>query len=102
MDVALSRAVVDRVPRRRDRRLGFEALLVSLTESLNRGTDASIRRAFEESLQRFVPVRSIQLREGGRRRTGTSDVPTGTELIALDVPSIDAGSGGMLEATFDP
>ena len=103
MDVAVSRTVVDRVSRRRDRRAAIEELLAALTQTLNRGNDpATIRRTLEESLRRLISARSVQLREGGKREIGSSEILAGAESIALDVPPGDVGPGGVLEATFDP
>ena len=103
MDVAVSRADAEHVPRQRDRRVGLGEVLASLTRSLDRGTHASMLRiAFEESLRRVVPVRSVQLCEGSHRWISRNEGAAGAESIALDVPGGDTGSGGVLEATFDP
>src|SRR6266850_2881936 len=54
--------------RQRDRRQGLAELLCALTRSLDRRHDISLMRgAFEETLRRLVPVRTVQLREAGSR-----------------------------------
>jgi DNA-binding NtrC family response regulator len=92
----------DRVPRQRDRRQALSDMLATLTRFLDKGQDISLMRgAFEEMLQRVVPVRAIQLRESTSRWTG-SLTGTGIESIALEVPGSDPTTRGLLEATFDP
>src|SRR5665213_1789921 len=90
-------------PRRRDRRRGFAELLAVIARSLDRRGDMSfIRGAFEESLRRIVPVRSVHLREAAPRWPTPMDTGQQSEVIALEVPGGDAASPGVLEATFDP
>ena len=90
-------------PRQRDRRQGLADLLAGLTRTLDRRADlAPMRGAFEEMVRRVVPVRSVQLREAGHRWHTRTEASTGSESIALEVPSVDATSPGVLEATFDP
>jgi DNA-binding NtrC family response regulator len=90
-------------PRQRDRRQALTDLFTALTRSLDRQSDASLMRgAFEQTLQRLVPVRTIQLREIGSRWCGRSHSGGGSESIVLDVPGADPATRGVLEATFDP
>ena len=56
------------VPRQRDRRHALGDLLTALARSLDRRLDISLMRgAFEESLRRSMPLRSVHLRESGAR-----------------------------------
>ena len=88
--------------RQRDRRQLLGELLATLTRSLDRRLDISLMRgAFEEMVRRFVPVRTIQLREVGSR-WATRPEGAGAESIVVDVPGSDPSSQGLLEATFDP
>jgi hypothetical protein len=89
-------------PRGRERRGAFGELLAALTRTLDvRGDISLLRGAFEESLRRVIPVRSIQLRESASRWIRQPDGNIGTESIAFDVPGADSSSQGVLEATFD-
>ena len=95
-------STASRTPRQRDRRQALGELLAAVTRSLDRRYDISLMRgAFEETLRRIVPVRSVQLREAGSRWAVRVDRP-GPESVALEVPSDDPSLPGMLEATFDP
>jgi len=90
-------------PRQRDRRQAFADLLSTLTRGLDQRTDVALMRgAFEETLRRIVPVRSVRLRELNARWSPRSDTASGLESITLEVPGPDPGSRGLLEATFDP
>ncbi len=92
-------------PRRRDRRQAFGDLLGALARSIDRRHDISlIRGTFEEMLRRMVPVRAVQLREAGSRWLARTDGATGrgAESVALEVPGIEPGLHGQLEAIFDP
>jgi DNA-binding NtrC family response regulator len=92
-------------PRQRDRREALAELLAALTRALDRRHDISLMRgAFEESLRRIVPLRTVRLREAGSRWNSRSDSSsrTGPESVALEVPGADAEMPGLLEATFDP
>ncbi len=90
-------------PRQRDKRRALGELLSVLTRSLDRRLDMSlIRGAFEETLRRIVPVRSIQLREFGARWASRTDAASSVESIALEVAGADPGAPGVLEAAFDP
>ena len=60
-----------------------------------------MRGVFEQMARRMVPVRAIQLRDSASRWTRRDDL-TGAEAVTLDVPGVDAGSAGVLEAAFDP
>src|SRR5687768_17212910 len=63
-----------RVERRRDRRLGLSDLLAALTRALGDRADSFLLRgAFEETLRRLVPVRSVRLRDNTGRWNGRSD-----------------------------
>src|SRR5665213_502150 len=76
-------------PRRRDRRRGFAELLAVIARSLDRRGDmSSIRGAFEESLRRIVPVRSVHLREAAPRWPTPMDTGQQSEVIALEVPCL--------------
>ena len=90
------------IPRQRDRRGAVSELLVALTRALDRRQDVSLMRgAFESTLSRVIPVRSVHLREIGSRlecRSGAA----GPESVALEVPGADSSSQGVLEVTFDP
>jgi len=91
------------VPRQRDRREALAELLATLTRFLDRDKDVSLLRgAFEEGLQRVVPVRAIQLREAGSRWAGQLVDGGGAESIALEVATGGTANRGLLEATFDP
>ncbi len=91
------------VPRRRDRRRGLAELLAVIARNLDRRGDiAFIRSAFEETLRRIVPVRTVQLREAVPRWAAASDAERQNEVIALEVPGGDPESPSVLEATFDP
>jgi DNA-binding NtrC family response regulator len=96
-------SAVNRLPRQRDRRQALSDMLATLTRFLDKGQDISLMRgAFEEMLQRVVPVRAIQLRESNSRWTGRLTGTGGIESIALEVPGSDPTTRGLLEATFDP
>src|SRR5436309_5357095 len=94
---------IDFTRRQRDRRQAFADLMAALARTLDGRFDAtSLRLAFEESLRRAVPVRSIQLRDGSARWSGRTGTTDGPESIVFDVPGVDSTSQGALEATFDP
>ena len=85
-----------RAPRRRDRRRGFGELLAVLARGLEqRGDTTHLRNAFEDTLRRVVPVRSVQLRDG------TSRAPD-NESFVLEIVGGDPSAPGVLEARFDP
>ncbi len=89
-------------PRQRDRREAFTELLAVLTRSLDHRQDISLMRgAFEETLRRVIPVRSVRLRESGSRWVSRIDA-SGPESVVLEVPGADPEARGLLEATFDP
>jgi DNA-binding NtrC family response regulator len=91
-----------RAPRRRERRLGFGALLAALTRGLDARDDvALLRGTFETMLRRVVPVRTIHLRDLNGRWS-SRDESTGVESIALEIPGSDGAPQRVLEATFDP
>src|SRR5216110_1109558 len=89
-------------PRQRERRRTMAALLGALTRSLDRRLDISLMRgAFEESLRRSMPLRSVHLRESGARYFGPGDgMSAAPEGIALEVRGADVEAPGVLEATF--
>ena len=90
-------------PRQRDRRQALMDLFSALTRALDRQSDVSLMRgAFEQSMRRLVPVRTINLRDIGSRWSGPADSGAGVESIALDVPGSDPATKGVLEASFDP
>jgi DNA-binding NtrC family response regulator len=89
-------------PRKRDRREALAEMLVALTRSLDLRQDVSLMRgAFETTLGRVIPVRSVHLREIGSR-WGNRGAAAGPESVALEVPGADPSSQGLLEVTFDP
>jgi DNA-binding NtrC family response regulator len=79
-------------------------LMLSLNRALgDRADPATIRGSFEETVRRMVPVRSVRLRDITNRWTSrAAEGAVGAESIAFEVPGPDAGSRGILEATFDP
>jgi len=88
-------------PRRRDRRRGFAELLAVVVSHLEKRADASLMRsAFEDTLRRVVPVRSVQLRDVASHWPATDD-GRGTDCIALEVVGSDPSSPGVLEAALD-
>src|SRR5256714_979048 len=90
-------------PRQRDRRQALADLLAALTRSLDRPHGISLMRgAFEEWLRRALPLRTVHLRETGRRWNRRADAPAAPESVALEVPGTDPDMRGVLEATFDP
>jgi two-component system response regulator HydG len=89
-------------PRQRERREALGTLLGALMRALDRQPDISLMRgAFEEVVRRLVPVKTVQLRDGGLWATRLEGA-MGVESVALEVPSADPLSPGVLEATFDP
>ena len=90
-----------RVVRRRDRRLGLADLLAALSRAIaDRADSFLLRGAFEETLRRLVPVRSVRLRDNAGRWNGRGERLDAIESIALDVPGGEAG--GVLEAALEP
>jgi transcriptional regulator with PAS, ATPase and Fis domain len=76
--------------------------LITLSRSIGERSDVLLMRgAFEETLRRLVPVRSVQVRDSNSRwiRAGGGSIEL-VESIVLDVPG--AGAGGVLEVTFEP
>jgi transcriptional regulator with PAS, ATPase and Fis domain len=89
--------------RHRDRRHTWAALLTTLSRTLARREDvALIRGAFEESLRRSLPVRTVQLKDPTSGWTTRQESAPGAESIALEVPGSDQQGAGILEATFEP
>jgi len=89
------------IPRRRERRFGLGELLTNLSRSIGDRSDISLMRgAFEQLLQRMLPVQSVRLRDGNSRWLGSRGPVTVVESVAIDVPGV--GAGGVLEAAFDP
>jgi DNA-binding NtrC family response regulator len=102
MTAAVSGPDVNYSPRRRERRGALGELLAALTRTLDSQCDMSLMRgAFEESLRRVIPVRSIQLRESPSRWIRPPEANIGAESVAFDVPGADSSPPGILEATFD-
>jgi two-component system response regulator HydG len=101
----LPNATASHAPRRRDRRRGIAELLAVLARNLDRRDDlVFLRDAFEETLRRIVPIRTVRLREATPRWPAT---PRNVgmhepEVISLDVPGGDPELPSVLEATFDP
>lgn len=90
------------IPRQRERREALGTLLGALMRALDRQPDISLMRgAFEEMVRRLLPLKTVQLRDGGLWATRLEGV-AGVESVALEVPSADPLSPGVLEATFDP
>ena len=99
---AQSLRAMTHTPRQRERREALTTLLGTLMRSLDRQQDISLMRgAFEEMVRRLVPVKTVQLRDGGLWATRLEGA-MGVESVALEVPSADPMSPGVLEATFDP
>jgi DNA-binding NtrC family response regulator len=89
------------VPRQRDRRAALADLLAALTRVINDRHDVSLMRgAFEETLRRALPIRTIQLRDKNSRWASRPGPDGGIESIALEVPG--SATGGVIEATFNP
>jgi DNA-binding NtrC family response regulator len=92
----------DRVARRPDRRTGLGEVLAALARVLEQRADpAVLRTTFEETLQRIVPVRSVQLRDSTYqwpRATATIE----TQLVQFDVTQGRAVAPAVLEAALDP
>src|SRR5258705_7647176 len=87
-------------PRRRERRFGLGEMLTNLSRSIGDRSDISlVRGAFEQLLQRMLPVQSVRLRDGNSRWLGSRGPVTVVESVAIDVPGV--GAGGVLEAAFD-
>ncbi|MBI3493712.1 MAG: sigma-54-dependent Fis family transcriptional regulator [Acidobacteria bacterium] len=97
----LSRSIAH-APRQRERRDALSKLLGALMRTLDRQQDVSLMRgAFEEMVRHLIPLRTVQLRDGGLWATRLESVP-GAESVVLEVPSADPLSPGVLEVTFDP
>ncbi len=80
---------------------GSRDLLAALSRAMaDRSDSFLLRGAFEETLRRLVPVRSVRLRENAGRWNGRGERLDAIESIALDVPGGDAG--GVLEAALEP
>ena len=89
-----------RAPRRRDRRRGFADLLAVVARGVGRhGDTGSMRTAFEQTLRRVVPVRSVVLRDSTPRWSGHEGVQE-SELIALRSRRQRSSAPGVLEAAF--
>ena len=87
--------------RQRDRRAAVGELLAAVVRTLDRGIDVSLMRgAFESTLRRVLPLRSVRLREAGNR-WGRAGEASGPESVTLDVPAGDPQMPGVLVATFD-
>lgn len=91
-------------PRRRDRRAGIGDLLIAVSRAIGDRTDvSSVRGAFEQALRRLLPVRSIQLRDGGAKRANHPEVrEAAAKSLMLEVAGATPGPHGFLEATVDP
>ncbi|HEX7140065.1 MAG TPA: sigma 54-interacting transcriptional regulator [Vicinamibacterales bacterium] len=89
--------------RQRDRRRDHEHLLTAVTRVIDRREDLSAMRfAFEETLRRALPIRTVNLKDPSSRWSARPDPNAGAESIALDVPGSEPAGPGVLEATFDP
>jgi two-component system response regulator HydG len=96
-------AMLSSTPRQRERRQALAQLLGALTRALEQRDDISLMRgAFEQTLRRVMPLRTVQLREFGSRWIGRTEAAAGPESVAFEVPGIDPAMPGLLEATFDP
>jgi DNA-binding NtrC family response regulator len=92
-----------RTPRQRDRRQALTDLFSTLTRALDRQSDVSLMRgAFEQTMRRLVPVRTIHVRDIGSRWSGRIDSGGAAESIVLVVPGSDPATKSVLEASFDP
>jgi transcriptional regulator with PAS, ATPase and Fis domain len=90
------------VSRRRDRRLAFADFLTALARALEQREDSTpMRDTFEQGLRRLLPVRTVQLRDGGGRpaKGQARQVP---ESITIDVPAPGPVRPGVLEASLEP
>jgi DNA-binding NtrC family response regulator len=88
--------------RRRDRRQGIGDLLMTMSRVVSERMDPLVvRDMFEELVRRMVPVRSVRLRDGHSRLAGRADPSSAPEAIALEIPGVDTGTRGVLEARFD-
>jgi DNA-binding NtrC family response regulator len=86
------------VPRQRDRRLGLGDVVMAAARAIaDRSDPNAMRAAFEDVLQRVVPVAHVAIREGNK--WGRND---NAESISLEVPGAPVGAPAMLEASFDP
>ena len=89
------------VPRRRDRRAALPELLAVLSRVLAERADASLMRgAFEETLRRLVPVRSVHLRD--RRQITRGQPERGSESVVFEIAGQLPSDPGVLEAKFGP
>jgi len=87
--------------RQRDRRRGLGDVLATLARAVGARAEAGqVRGAFEESLKRALPVRSIVLRDRASRWP-SDKTDDGVEALAFEVVGPTAAQRGMLEATFD-
>ncbi len=87
--------------RQRDRRRGLGDVLATLARAVSARAEAGqVRGAFEESLKRALPVRSIVLRDRASRWP-SEKTDDGVEALAFEVVGPTTGQRGMLEATFD-
>ena len=87
-----------RAPRQRERRRALGDLVAAVARALADGSDTSLMRgAFEQMLQRLVPLRAVHLRDK-QSRWPRSEPGTGGASMALDLP----GASGLLEATIEP
>ncbi|HEY7286833.1 MAG TPA: sigma 54-interacting transcriptional regulator [Vicinamibacterales bacterium] len=91
------------IRRQQDRRRGPDNLLTAITRVIDRRESLSaMRSAFEETLRRVLPVRTVTLKDPSCRWSARPDPNAGAESIALDVPGSEPAGPGVLEATFDP
>ncbi len=87
--------------RQRDRRRGLGDVLATLARAVSGRAEAGqVRGAFDESLKRALPVRSIVLRDRASRWP-SDKADEGVEALAFEVVGPTAAQRGMLEATFD-
>ena len=89
--------------RQRERRRALTQLLGTITRAMERRDDVSLMRgAFEETLRRALPVRTVALKDSNSRWSMQQENAPGAESIALEVPGCAQAPPGILEATFEP
>ena len=79
-------------------------VLAALSAALERrGGDGSLPGIFEQEIQRLLSMRSVRLREIPTRYQARLVTPTRTaESIVVGVPTADARTQAVLEASFEP
>jgi DNA-binding NtrC family response regulator len=87
-----------RQPRRRDRRKGLGDLVATVARTLSRDRSA-LRAVFEAATRDVTGLRSVSLRDDGRR---VVDGGGGSfETVGFEVPTASSSVRGALEVTFE-